>query len=408
MGAFRCGIGRLRFVLGLSLALAGPARAFEIPDFELVYTQPVETSLKAKDLRPPRLVWLQLIRSAQKTIDLEQMYAVSEPGEPLEGVIDALEEVGRRGVKIRFLLEKKMLRASDPPTIERLKRLPGIEFQATDFAKLVGHDGIIHAKFMVVDGARAYVGSQNFDWRSLKHVHELGVKIEDPTIAGQMQAIFDHDWDNQRRLSEGKEPREFAPPEKEPVCDSEGPVRLVASPPGHLPPCVGSSEEALVRLLGSAKSEIRAQVMSYAPLAHKKHPYRVIDDAIRAAAARGVNVRLLIANWSTDKPAIDLLKDLAKVPHVQIRVVTIPQAKQGFIPYARVIHSKYCVVDGKTAWVGTSNWEGGYLDQSRNLELVIRDGKFAERVRQLHDQLWESIYAEDLDQEKVYPKVKRE
>src|SRR5262245_42233382 len=138
-------------------------RSAALPDVELVYTAPVETSLAAPDLRSPARVWLELLRSAKRTIDIEEMYAVSRPGEPLEGVIDALEEAARRGVEIRFLLEQKMLRASDPPTLERLRRVPGLRLVTVDFRKVLGRDAIIHAKFLVVDGLRGYLGSQNFD-----------------------------------------------------------------------------------------------------------------------------------------------------------------------------------------------------------------------------------------------------
>ena len=59
------------------------------------------------------------------------------------------------------------------------------------------------------------------------------------------------------------------------------------------------------------------------------------------------------------------------MPNVQIKVVTIPPASSGFIPFARVIHSKLMTIDDEIARVGTSNWTGGYLDNSRNLELVM-------------------------------------
>jgi hypothetical protein len=65
------------------------------------------------------------------------------------------------------------------------------------------------------------------------------------------------------------------------------------------------------------------------------------------------------------------------LPNVEIRVVTLPKASTGFIPYARVIHSKTMTIDGKLAWVGTSNWSGGYFDLSRNLEIVLRNEQMA-------------------------------
>jgi hypothetical protein len=37
------------------------------------------------------------------------------------------------------------------------------------------------------------------------------------------------------------------------------------------------------------------------------------------------------------------------------------------------------VIDNQLAWVGTSNWAGGYMDLSRNLEVVLRNEKMAQR-----------------------------
>jgi hypothetical protein len=60
-------------------------------------------------------------------------------------------------------------------------------------------------------------------------------------------------------------------------------------------------------------------------------------------------------------------------------------------------------IDGRLAWVGTSNWLGGYLDNSRNLEVVMQDRAMAERIRQLHEQLWNGPYAQMLGLTRDYP-----
>lgn len=125
---------------------------------------------------------------------------------------------------------------------------------------------------------------------------------------------------------------------------------------------------------------------------------------MRAAAQRGVKIKLMVSNWNTEAPAIAYLKSLALLPNVEIRVVTLPKASEGFIPFARVIHSKTMSIDGKVAWVGTSNWAGGYFDLSRNLEVVMRNEQMAQRIAALHQQLWDSPYAAPLDVNKTYPK----
>jgi phosphatidylserine/phosphatidylglycerophosphate/cardiolipin synthase-like enzyme len=135
---------------------------------------------------------------------------------------------------------------------------------------------------------------------------------------------------------------------------------------------------------------------------HQRHFYPVIDDALRAAAQRGV-IKLMVSDWNTGMPDIAYLKSLAVPPNVQVRVVSLPPASGGFIPFARVIHTNTMKIDDAIAWVGTSNWEGGYMDNSRNLEMVLRDPVLAKRLDALHEQLWDSPYAAPVDLDKSLP-----
>ena len=111
----------------------------------------------------------------------------------------------------------------------------------------------------------------------------------------------------------------------------------------------------------------------------------------------------MVADWNTGAPSIAYLKSLALIPNVEIRIVSFPQLADGFIPYARVLHSKFMEIDGQVAWIGTSNWTGGYLDKSRNIEAILRDPGFAAQLTALHDDLWNSNYASPLDVSKTYP-----
>ncbi|WP_288392921.1 phospholipase D-like domain-containing protein [uncultured Herbaspirillum sp.] len=397
---------RLAASLGLALCLQVNAHAqFAIPGFELVHTVPRETTLATPDLRDAALVWKEMFDSARHEIVFGQFYVAGQDGEALDDIMAHLAAAGRRGVKIRFLMEKKGEFASVPATIEKLKRIPNLEFRQLDYSSMTGN-GIIHAKYFVVDGKTAYVGSQNFDWRSFSHIHETGLKITDATVAAQVQAIFEIDWAAQAAIAAGQPPtvlnHSVVP------ADVARGNYLVASPNAYNPPGVGDSQSELVRLIGQAQHEVRVQVLDYAPLSygpnHTRPYYAVIDDALRAAAARGVKIKLMVSNWNTEAPAIRYLQSLAVLPNVEIRIVTLPQASTGFIPFARVIHTKAMSIDGQVAWIGTSNWSGGYLDNSRNLEVVLHDATMAQRVAALHEQTWSSSYAQPIDVLKVYPK----
>lgn len=390
-------------IMGLAGVLISPlAQAdFSIPGFELVHTVPVDTTLGTDDLREPGPVWIELFDGARSRIDIGQFYAVDHPGSVMDRVIERLEAAGKRGVKIRFLLEEKGLRLSDAATLQRLRAIPNLTFRVLPYAQVSG--GIIHAKYMIVDGQQAFVGSQNFDWRSLEHIHETGLRISDATVVGQVQAIFEQDWQAQQALAEHRTvplPATGQPP-------ARTGNYLVASPQRYNPPGVGDSQLELPRLLAEAKKEIRVQLLDYAPLSYgpdnTRPYYAVIDNALRAAAARGVAIKLMVSDWNTDALELPYLKSLAVLPNVQVKIVTLPQAKEGFIPYARVIHSKTLEIDGQVAWVGTSNWLGGYLDNSRNLEVVMRNEAMASRVGDLHRQLWDGPYARALNATDEYP-----
>jgi phosphatidylserine/phosphatidylglycerophosphate/cardiolipin synthase-like enzyme len=386
--------------------LAAPARAeFSIPGYELVQTAPVETALHSDDLRNPAQVWTELFDNARSEIVIGQFYAVVKPGSVFDKVVQHLEAAGKRGVKIRFLLDQKGVGLSEQPTIERLKAIPNIEFRVIDFNKLTGN-GIIHAKYLVVDGKTAYVGSQNFDWRSFEHIHETGLRITDPKVVAQVLAIFNQDWRAQALTAQGQ----IVPVlnVKTALPDIRQEAFLLASPNQYNPAGVGDSETGLPALLAEARREVRIQLLDYAPLSYgpkgTRPYYAVIDNAVRSAANRGVKVKLMVSNWNLEQPAQAYLKSLAILPNVEIRVVTLPVASTGFIPFARVIHSKTMVIDDQVAWVGTSNWAGGYLDLSRNLEVVMRNEKMAQRLAALHEQTWSSSYAQALDINKQYPK----
>ena len=52
----------------------------------------------------------------------------------------------------------------------------------------------IHAKAIIVDEQRAYVGSQNFSRTSLEFNRELGVIVSDPLAVARLTAVFAGDW----------------------------------------------------------------------------------------------------------------------------------------------------------------------------------------------------------------------
>jgi phosphatidylserine/phosphatidylglycerophosphate/cardiolipin synthase-like enzyme len=357
--------------------------------FELVETVPIETTLDRPELRDAGEDWLDMIAGARTSIDLAQFYASNHAPSRLEPIVAALEAAAARGVRVRFLAEQGFVKTY-PDTLERLARA-GASVRHLDLKAVPGGGGVLHAKYFLVDDRDGFFGSQNFDWRALEHNYELGARVHDPALVGGLAAIFAADW---ARAGGEPAPERRAPP-------PHGPITLVASPPELLPAGVPWDLPRIVQLLDGATATITVQLLSYRADADGA-PWNELEAPLLRAAQRGVHVQLVLADWSKRPRTIAGLQRLARIPHISIRLTTIPAWSGGFLPFARVTHAKVLVVDGKRAWLGTSNWEKDYFTKSRNLGVIIDDAALAAQLATCFATLWQSPYAAPLDPDATY------
>ena len=265
-----------------------------------------------------------------------------------------------------------------------------------DWKKLTG--GILHAKYFVVDDREAFVGSQNFDWRSLAHIQETGLRIRVPLFARALRRIFDADW--QYSGGDSRLSRPGAP--AAPALFPPTPV-LVASPARFNPPGVGDALTALVGLIDDARRRITVQLLSYSLEAEGgREKFTAIDQALRRAAGRGVRVQLLVSDWNLRASQVDGPARAGPGAEHRGQFAVIPQASRGFIPYARVVHSKVMRVDDDISWVGTSNWGYDYFFKSRNVEVVLKRPDIARVLDEIFLSLWNGPYVQRLDPDKKY------
>lgn len=364
-------------------------------NFEIVESVPIETELDNPAVRNTTEVWLEMIGNAKKTLDIEQFYISNEPGEPLEEVIQAIVSAAKRGVKIRLIGEAGMYKTY-PDTYDRLKKVKGIEVRFIDYRKILG--GVQHSKYFIVDDREIFLGSQNFDWRSLKHIFELGFKITDDRIAAIYKDIFEIDW----KLSDPNKTWS----KKEIVKKKSYKVPLYIytdvdtikyyptfSPLDYITDKNLWDETHLVRLIDSAEKEVFFHVLTYTPIARDQVYYAELDNALRRAAVRGVKVRVMTSDWSKRKPTIDFLKSLSVIPNIEVKMSTVPEWSGGYIPFARVDHRKYLLVDGIKCWLGTSNWEKSYFYSGRNIGVVIENRKIVQKLRDIYLMSWDGPYS---------------
>lgn len=373
-------------ILALVLWLGARPLAAAAPQVEVAVTIPAETTLADAGARQAAEVWLEMIGEARTSIDLAEFYLVSRPGTKLDSVVAALENAARRGVRVRLLAERKM-EATYPELLRRFRETANVQVRRFDWRELTG--GILHAKYFIVDRRQCWVGSQNFDWRALEQIHETGLRVRDAGVCAALEAIFTADWDycgGDRAAYQALKrhaPFRFAPG-----------LRLAASPAAFLPPGVEPALEALTGLIDGARRAVSVQLLSYST---DDGRFVALEEALKRAAGRGVGVRLLVSDWSLRPDEQRDLKRLAQVPGIEVRIVAIPPLRSGFIPFARVHHSKVLRVDDDACVVSTSNWSGDYFLRSRNVEIVLQSAAAAARLDLLFLSLWDGAYAFRLD-----------
>ncbi|MGD2017798.1 MAG: phospholipase D-like domain-containing protein [Planctomycetota bacterium] len=377
----------------------------------LVESTPTETSLGAPDLPQTAMVWEDMVASARRDLVLSHFYASADAAGPLDRVVDAIEAAGARGVRVRFLLSERF-RETYPDVPARLAAAPGVDVRFIDFKQVGG--GVMHAKYMVVDGERAFLGSPNFDFRAMDQIQELGVRLEDRGLAGGLSRVFELDWAHAGGEAapsfEGHVPTAgmLHAATQAGALDAATRVTLACSPRDHLPEGVAWDLPLIEGLIDGARERFRVQVLTYDATGYGGGFFDVLESALRRAAARGVRVELLVADWCKREGCVDGLQSLACIDGIEVRFVVIPEASTGFVPFSRVAHPKFCVADERAAWIGTSNWEGSYFTTSRNVGVVLEGASVGARLARWFDATFASEYAEPVVPGRTYRPRRRQ
>lgn len=368
---------------------------------QLVETAPIETTLGSDSIPEARDVWLEMIGGAKEQINIAQFYISDRAPSNFTPVVAAIEEAADRGVRVSILAER-VFQKTYPELLERFGARENIEVRLYDIKDQTG--GILHAKYFTVDQRLTYLGSQNFDWRSLEHIQELGVRVDSKVLTESFDEIFLYDW----ALAGGDEMRILTGPSSPSQTVGDLIVTPVFSPKELCPRASQWDLPQILKLIDEAQSTVRIQLLNYKAKNRDRSYFGEIEQALRAAAARKVHVELLLADWSKSRGTIEGLQSLQVLPNIDIKLTTLPEWSGGFIDFARVMHSKYMVVDGKGAWIGTSNWSGDYFYASRNVGLIVRGESFGKQLDEYFLQGWSSEYATLVDPCAKYTAPKRQ
>ena len=353
-----------------------------MPAVVVVESPPVETSLDHPDVPNAADVWLEMVRGARKSIDLAEFYVSDAPGSHLHAVLEEIQRAAARGVHVRLFVDETF-HAKYPEVPDAWAKTPNMESRRIDL-----RPGVLHAKYFVVDGADAYVGSQNFDWRSLDHIFEIGARVRAPHAVATLEKVFQADWDHAAPGAPAFHLDAAASEDKQ-----GGAALLLGASPRAMTPDTLWDLPRLVGWLHQAQSRLRISVLTYKTKNRDGSDFHDLDEAVREAAARGVRVQLLVSTWGESDPSVEAL---ATVRGVEVRTFAVPRFSGGDIPFARIAHAKYAVFDEGRAWIGTSNWEGDYFFHSRNISLFLEHGAGPGQLARVFEDVWNGPYARPL------------
>ncbi len=123
---------------------------------------------------------LDLINAATSSLDIYN----EEMNDPK--ITSALEAAAKRGVNVQVDMTYS---ANWKSAFEQLSQAGVHSRTYTANAPLY-----IHAKVIIADGAKAFVGSENFSTGSLDQNRELGIIVSDPPIVSRLEQTFQTDW----------------------------------------------------------------------------------------------------------------------------------------------------------------------------------------------------------------------
>jgi cardiolipin synthase len=231
-----------------------------------------------------------------------------------------------------------------------------------------------HRKLLIVDGRVAFVGGINissvYSGGSLRQSSKLRpgselpwrdthVKIEGPVVA-ELQKLFIQSWEKQQ--GSALPPADYFP-KLERVSDEL--VRAIGSSPDDPYSLIYAT---LISALRSAQSEIWITNAYFVP-----DPQLL--DSLKAAAASGVDVRLILPSSSDSWLVFNAGR--AHYHELLVAGVKIYERRDA------LLHVKSAVIDGVWSTVGSTNMDWRSFLHNQEINVVILGGNFGEKMREV-------------------------
>jgi phosphatidylserine/phosphatidylglycerophosphate/cardiolipin synthase-like enzyme len=284
------------------------------------------------------LLFTNAFDSAKTSIDMV-MFHLSE-----EGTAQHLISAAQRGVKVRVILDRGLLRGATAQRISAELTSAGIQVKASPSAFTITHE-----KAAVIDDSTALITSINLT-QNVAFTRDFGITTTDPDVIAEMDQVFAMDWNNSE-------------------------ATVAQTPPLSNPKLVWSpvnSKDKLVALINSAQKSVALEVENLGD-------WDVLD-ALKAKAQSGVTV-VAIAPGCVEGNAPE-----RNIPLLQQLSAAGVDAKASLPPYTAdnpYIHAKTIVVDGTSFYVGSENFSHNSLASAREVGLIEIEPNISQQILQV-------------------------
>ncbi|MBW0091329.1 cardiolipin synthase B [Pseudonocardia sp. KRD-184] len=300
------------------------------------------------------------VRDAVRSVDL--LWFVWEPAPVTDEVVDALAAAGRRGVRVRVLLdsfgalpaERSRVRALRAAGCEVAFYKPLLTWRVTTINRRV------HRRVLVCDEEVGLTGGTGIahGWtgraQDPDHYRDTAVLVRGPAVTG-LRTAFALAW-------------------------QQTPYPLVT--PADRFPAVGrpgSTAAAVLRASSQAGwNEAALAVRALLQVARRRvrvtSPYVRLDGRfhrmLAATTARGVQVQVLVTGDHSDRPVVQWQSE----PHLGR---LLDAGVEVWTHRPTMMHAKVLTVDGRWAMVGTTNLDQRSLTLNEQVGLVVDDPDIA-------------------------------
>lgn len=330
-------------------------------------------------------------------------------------IAEHLIDAARRGVNITILLEGGPVGGIPEEEIYLCQRMhsAGIEirFMVNDYSeKINDRYRFDHAKYLVIDGSRLVIMSENIGQDGFSPDHTgnrgWGLIVNSTELAGYFSSVFENDSDSKMR--------DIASIEDMPFYSSDIPIyNEIRTTPPLVPPLRSSvnasitpvlspdtslSNDTILGMINSAEKSVYVeQFYIYKHWGNRqtgsvsKTPDLYLQ-ALVQAAERGCEVRILLDNtWYNINPNSSIDNDDT------VGYINEIAGEEGLNMEAKLIsnchnftylHNKGMIVDNRSVLISSINWNANSVKENREAGLIVESEPIASYFLSLFEKDW--------------------